>query len=368
MGTETPSPRRTKTRYPGVFRSPSGGYEIMYTDSLGRRRSAAVPGTVKDAQRERAAILERMHQGVKVAPSKITVEELADKYLREATHHLRGRTAEVYEANIRLHIIRLLGRVKVSEMHSGHVAGLVAELRKEGKAAWTIHGVLTVLSGMMKLAVRKGWLSHNPVHRLEKSERPTGFTKPMRVLSSEEIGVLLANSTDHFRPLLMTALFSGLRISELLNLRWKDIDFRGKVIQVRGEVKTHNSLRDVVIPDFLVKELAGLSLLRETEFVFTTLKGKRMDRRQASRGALERTLLRAKVDHCRFHDLRHTFASILVANGEDIVYVANQLGHASPAITLRIYAHLFDAEKRAPAARDRMEEAFKNVAARRNHD
>lgn len=359
--------KRVKTPYPGIyFRDlPTAGrrYEIAYTDSLGKRVFKTVDGDLKDAQRERADILVRLGKGEKIVSSRLTVKDLAEDYLRTQTGHLKPHTLEVYSGHIDTHIVPRLGKVRVSELDAYMVSGLVSALRKAGKSSWTIHGVLSPLSQMMVYAVQRGWAAKNPVKELTPQQRPSGFNRPMRILSQEEIGALLRASTDHFRPFLMTAIFTGLRIGELLSLEWGDVDFDRGLLNVHG-TKTEAADRTVVLPPFLQRELAKLSLEKAGQgLVFTTKDGKPLDRRAASRGSLERCLSRAKVPHCRFHDLRHTFASILIGQGEDVTFVADQMGHSSPAITLRIYAKLFNPEERREAARSRMQQAFEGVVA-----
>jgi integrase len=268
-----------------------------------------------------------------------------------------------YRGSIEKHIRPKLGRVRVSDLDVDRVARFLADMRKEDLAAWTIHGTLTPLSAMLNYAARRGYVGSNPVKQLTKHERPKDFNKPMRILSSEEIAAVLRASTDTYRLLLMTAIFSGLRVGELLRLKWLDIDWNDNLLIVRSS-KTEAGVREVAIPDFLVQELSRASLdLDGGEYVFRTKDGEPMKHRTVARRALEATLKRAKVPHCRFHDLRHTYASILIGQGDDVTYVAAQMGHSTPAITLNVYAKLFDPVRRRKESRAKLQEAFAAVVA-----
>ena len=100
---------------------------------------------------------------------------------------------------------------------------------------------------------------------------------------------------------------------------------------------------------------------QDGDYVFATETGKPAHRRTVVRNGLEASLRRAKIDHLRFHDLRHTFASILIAQGLDVVFVSDQLGHSDPAVTLRVYAKMFDPKDRRQEARERLEAAFGGI-------
>ena len=360
--------QRTSTKHEGVYyRLNAKGerrYQISYVDSTGRRVFKTVEGGLEDARRARAQVLERMHRGERVAPSKLTVAELADEYMDTQTSHLRESTRITYQGSIDAHIKPKLGHLKVSEVREGHIAEFVAGMRGT-HAAWTIHGTLTPLSRMFEFAVkRKGLLSINPVKGLTKQEKPQGFNRPIRVLSTEEIGAVLRHAPEQYRLLLETAIFTGLRVGELMRLRWVDIDWTSDQLTVTTS-KTRAGERDVVLPDFLMQKLSNASLdLDGGEYVFTKANGEPIRERAIARRALARALESAEItDPVRFHDLRHTFASILIGQGEDVTYVADQMGHSTPAITLTVYAKLFDPKRRRAEARTRMQEAFAGVVA-----
>lgn len=121
-----------------------------------------------------------------------------------------------------------IGRLQIQKVTPKTIVRLVAKCRSEkGLAPWTVKGLLTPLNRVFALAVRKRYIADNPIQRLEASELPTGKAKsPPRTLSRPEIGRLLQEATSKYQPILATAVFAGLRLMELLGLRWQDIDFR----------------------------------------------------------------------------------------------------------------------------------------------
>lgn len=177
-------------------------------------------------------------------------------------------------------------------------------------------------------------------------------------------------------PLLATAVFSGLRLSELLGLTWRDVDFAGGFIHVRKQLdrgggrvapKPSQAVRDVVLMPALGRVLRGHRLRSpfsaEGDFVFSSSRGTPLNYRNVERRGLDAAATRASLNgpgrpKLRLHDARHTFASLLIAEGLDVVTVSRQLGYASPDISLRVYANLFDQARHADRTRAAMERSF----------
>ena len=161
-----------------------------------------------------------------------------------------------------------------------------------------------------------------------------------------------------YRTAIACALFSGLRLSELLGLTWGDIDLGDRVLKVRyqlsrqGErvaLKTLAARRDVILMSQLARELEGMRVSAcfsdDRDLVFSATSGQTIGHRNITGRGLAKATTGAGVEGVTFHALRHTFASILIAQGRDPVFVSRQLGHTNAAITLRVYAHLFGAPR-----------------------
>jgi integrase len=179
-----------------------------------------------------------------------------------------------------------------------------------------------------------------------------------------------------YKAVIATAIFTGLRQGELLGLTWADIDFDSGLVHVRCQLdrsgdrtapKTPQAYREVVLMPSLARVLRQQKLASafstSDDPVFATLGGRPMNYRNVTRRGFAAAVEKAKLDRpgeprLRFHDLRHTFASLLIAEGLNIVYVSRQLGHATPSFTLNVYSHLFDRAEHTRRASDALEAGF----------
>lgn len=226
-------------------------------------------------------------------------------------------------------------------------------------------------------AVRHHGLDANPADKLLSHEIPKPERSRQRFLTRAEIGRLLGAAVDPYRPALAIGVLAGLRIGETLGLTWADIDLSAGAIKVRAQLgrdgesrepKTAAGRRDVILMPELGRELRRFRLAsrhaQPEDLVSSTGNGRSIgDRNMAQRG-LGKACRGVGLEGVTFHILRQTFASILIDQGHDPVFVSRQLGHANPAITLRVYAHLFDAARHADAARQRLEEEYRGVLLR----
>ena len=352
-------------------------YEVSYLDSDGRRRWQTIPGhdNLDEAERELVRIKVRLADGERVDGSGLRFDELADQWLSQL--RLSERTRERYEANLRTHLRPRFGTRKARLITTDDVAKLVADMEASGRAGWTTQNVLTTLSSLCSWASRHGFVAANPVAALEARERPRTSRRPQRAFQPEEIKALLAAAKPPYRVLLATAIFSGLRLMELLALRWRDIDFDGGEIHVRAQLsrtgelrplKSDAGLRDVVLMPELAQVLqehrSGSRYPEPHDYAFTGVDGRPLNWRSVETTGFNATLKRANVAMDErekkpvLHDCRHTFASLLIAQGLDIVFISRQLGHANPATTLRIYTHLLDQAKHAARMRTELSAEF----------
>jgi len=186
----------------------------------------------------------------------------------------------------------------------------------------------------------------------------------------------LGRLVDHagtYRVLFQFLPYSGLRIGEALGLRWCDVDFDAGLLRVRQQLsrrrtpkrlKTPAAEREVVLAPALVKVLREHWLASPQkapeDLVFTDELGCGLDYRDVGEGfrAAVKAAGLTGPGRLTLHSLRHTFTSLLIAKGLDVVFVSRQLGHASPATTLRVYAHLFEQVRHAATARAALEESY----------
>jgi len=160
-----------------------------------------------------------MRRGERVAPTRATIAEVADIWLAAQTQ-LRPRTRASYESLLRVHVIPRIGRLRIAEITEDDVAFVIAEMQKGGSEAWTVRTALTPLGRVLSYAARRGLIESNPMRRLERGERPSPVRREMRILQREEIHALVDAADPRYRPLLATAVFTGMRLGELLGLAW----------------------------------------------------------------------------------------------------------------------------------------------------
>ena len=205
----------------------------------------------------------------------------------------------------------------------------------------------------------------NPVGRLESGEKPHRKPKPVAILEGADLTRLLEQS-GVYRPLFEFLAYTGLRISEALGLRWGDVDFDAGLLRVRRQlardrrpkqVKTHAGNRDVVLSAPVARILHDrLQITRHQGpegLVFCDLDGRGLDQGNV-RAGFRRAVTAAGISgrgRLSPHSLRHTFASLLIANGLNVMFVSRQLGHAKPTTTLAVYAHLYAQADHANTAR-----------------
>ena len=198
----------------------------------------------------------------------------------------------------------------------------------------TLNREFTFLKTMFNLAVEWGWLPENPA-RLMKTLK--GEKARMRFLTGDEIHRLIDCAAPDLKPVIITAVSTGMRRGEIFNLKWKDVDFEHGFIKVE---KTKNQeRRDIPIDTYLSATLKGLRESRKKgEFVFLQKKGNSLTNTFIKRN-FKVAKEKAGIDDFRFHDLRHTAASLFASGGSDIMSLKNLLGHKTLAMTQR-YAHL----------------------------
>ena len=222
---------------------------------------------------------------------------------------------------------------------------------------------------MLSQAVEADKVPANPALRmgrhLRRGDEPKTVIQP---LTRDEAAHLVATARDHFlrwHPWALCALRTGLRLGELLAIQWGDIDWQGRFVQrnlVRGVLtspKSHQRRRVDMSGQLFETLLAWRRLQRKRwikkgkpmpPWVFASLEGTALEERNV-RHVFTRILQKAELRQIRIHDLRHTFASLLLQQGESIVYVKEQLGHASIQITVDTYGHLIPGANRAAVDR-----------------
>ena len=204
-------------------------------------------------------------------------------------------------------------------------------MRLEKVSPATVNRELECLKHMFTKAIDWGYAKTNPVKGIKFLKEPPGR---LRYLKSEEVVALLNACANHTRPIVVTALHTGMRKGEILNLKWVDVDLRNRKITVINS--KNNESRVIPINQTLHKELSNLFRNTNGEYVFPNREGLPFGHIQRS---FSSALKRAKIEDFRFHDLRHTFGSYMVMQGVDLRTVQQVMGHKDIKMTMR-YSHL----------------------------
>jgi integrase len=378
--------RRTKVEgHPGVYyrfgRDGKRQYEITFRDEHGKQRWQRIDGNLDTADDALRDIKTKLRGGVPVRPTEKTLQEVWDEWATIYLPKRKQSTATRYQRDMKNLVLPYLGERKIQRIDADELAKWIAALRSD-KKGWTILGAMTPLRLTLKYGVKKRLISANPFDFLEREDRPSSDDQvEHRILTRDELVCLFGVLGDRWKLPTKTLAMTGLRISELRALQWRDLDLEAGAINVRYQLdrddervklKTKGSKRVVHIPSALVHLLRTHRLATPfsaaEDFVFATPKGIPIRYDGYFKG-WKAALKRAKLDDLEegqaltFHSLRHRFGSVLIQQGRNIVFVSRQLGHASPKITLDIYAHEFGAAENAEAMRDAMQEDYGDALA-----
>jgi integrase len=203
--------------------------------------------------------------------------------------------------------------------------------RLETVSPASVNRELACLKHMYTKAIEWGHLKENPAKSVRLLKEAPGR---LRYLNPDEAEKLIQACSDHLRPIVVTALNTGMRKSEILNLRWRDIDLKNRKLKV--ENAKNNESRIIPINQTLFQELSVLSKNAGGEYLFPGRNGFPL---KEIKKAFHAALRQAKIEDFHFHDLRHTFGSQLVMQGVDIRTVQQVLGHKEIRMTMR-YSHL----------------------------
>jgi integrase len=278
---------------------------------------------------------------------KATLKEYADWWLENhAKHTVASSTYQEYSSVLKKHVYPLFGDKPFSKVSRAMIRQLISVKRGEGLSPATIRNILAPVRGMYNQAADDGEPIANPASRIGKHNK-SGIKKGISPLSREETSQMLQKALialPKLYPLFLCAVRTGLRQGELIALKGKDVDFEKRLIRVeramsRGIIKTPKSGKSRMVD--MSKQLSGVlrELEREPEdLLFPSSTGTHLDRHNL--GNIWRDFLKtAELRQIRFHDLRHTFATLHLQAGVSPVYVKEQMGHSSIKVTVDIYGH-----------------------------
>lgn len=341
----------------------------------GKRRRKVIYGTTRKEVAEKLRGLQHdQARGVPLVVERQTVEEFLNRWLETIVRpHRRPKTAASYDEVVQRYLIPRLGRYQLSRLSPEHVQAAVNNLQARGRrnggplGARTVEYAQSVLQRALNQALRWGLITRNVAILVET---PRVERKEMAVLSHEQGQRLLTVVAGHrYEALYHVALLLGLRKGEILGLRWQDIDFAAhtlRVVQsiqrVGGKVviaqpKTSSSVRVLPMPNKVERVLA-MHAERQAEergqredwedygLVFPSERGTPLEARSLVRH-FKAALEQADLPEIRFHDLRHSCATMLIAQGVHPRIVMEILGHSQIGLTMNTYGHVLPETRRA---------------------
>ena len=334
----------------------SGRYQVRWRDPSGRQRKQSFNRRA-DAVRFRRQIEGDIERGLYLDPS--ISRELFSTWASSwfATRgHLKPKTVESYEILLRVHIVPEFGDMPINVIDSSAVEGWVSRLIQGGLSPSRIRQAHSLLSQIMKSAVRSGRLARNPA---DGTSLPSMPASDRMFIDSDEIQCLVSHVPARHKTLIYIFAYGGLRWAEAVGLQRRSCDFlrhrllindtlsesRGKFYRVPTK---SGRKRECVLPQFVEEALAThLDQYvgpEPEELVFTTEAGAPLRSSNFNRRVWQPALKEAHLVGLRIHDLRHTAAALLISEGAHARAVQAQLGHSTISTTMDIYGHLFPSD------------------------
>ncbi len=355
--------KRTRTRADGTEKVT---WLVDYVDSAGARRFESFYKK-KDADARLTDIRTELKLGIHTAnTASVTLAEAAKLWLNAPRSKPWERaTKRNYQGYVEHHILPLIGRYKLSKLTVPVIAGFRDRLLEQGTSVAITRKVLIALKGILKRATESGLVAHNnatdvTVEQSSRTHDKVEIGKDIPTIA--EINTILANANDRWRPFFVTAVFTGLRSSELRGLRWCDVEVDKKVIHIRqradrwgtiGDPKSQAGNRDVPLPPMALNALREWKLRcpkSELGLVFPTTVGTVMLHSNICNlyfYPLQRRLgIVDDTGHHKYglHALRHFYASWLIDQEFPPKKIQSWMGHASITMTFDCYGHLMETD------------------------
>lgn len=345
---------------------------ISEQTALGRKRKWLYGKTRREVQDKLTVALRTRQLGLPQSDDRRTVGAYLNEWLTTTEATIRPRTFVRYSEYVRIHAIPVVGHVVLSHLGPQHLQQLYANRLAAGLSTSSVAHLHSVIHTALRQAEAWGVVPRN-VARLVKPPRVR--RREMRTLSPEEARLLLqAASSDRYEALFAIALSTGMRLGELLGLRWRDVQLDAAALHVTAtlqstrqghqfaEPKTSQSRRQVALTQTAIAALRRhratqiAERLRlghswhDLDLVFTSENGGPVDDSNLRTRHFYPLLERAGLPRLRLHDLRHTAATLMLGRGVHPKIASEMLGHSQIAVTLDLYSHVTPTMQREAAA------------------
>ncbi len=333
----------------------TGKRQVRWRDpSTGRERTKTFTRAT-DARAFKSQVENEINRGTYIdrTRGKTPFEEIADNWI-ESKVNLRLSTWTRDESYLRNHVVSAFGEMAIATVTKTDVQSWVRDLQAKGLAPATIRQCYRILNSVMEDAVDHKYIVESPCRKISL---PRADRQEHLYLEPTQVERLAAAIDPLFEALIYSAVYLGCRWGELVGLKRQKLNLLRRQVIIVGsleevgsaspryveETKTKSSRRTLTIPPFLGEILAEhLGRVPESDFVFVGRDGALLRRNNFRRRHWKPAVLAAELpEHLRFHDLRHTCASILIAQGAHPKEIQARLGHASIMTTMDQYGHLF---------------------------
>lgn len=336
-------------------------YTVVGADGSIRRPVIYAKTRAEAARKLRAALAERDSRGPAPAPARETVAEYLTAWHEGRAPQIRTRTWAREGEHIRLHLVPTLGRSSLQRLRPEDVQRAYAQLLARGLAPATVRRAHNVLHAALAQAVRWRRLHENVAALVDAPRIPHHEMTALAPAQAREL--LEAVHGDRYEALIITALTTGMRQGELLALRWEDVDLDAGWLRVVGslgrtnagmlvqEPKTARSRRRVELTVLgvdalrahkrrqLEERLVNAHVWQDRGLVFSNTQGGYLSTSKVT-ARFHRLLEAASLPRIRFHDLRHTAATLMLARGVHPKVAGDMLGHSTIAVTMDLYSHV----------------------------
>jgi len=327
-------------------------------DNDGKRRRRTLFGATKQQVQEKLGKLSREVTHLSdIEPQRIKVGEYLDRWLKDgAKPRVRTTTFANYERAVKLHIKPYLGGLQLVRLSGLNIHGLYSTLEQAGKSPETIRLTHAVLHRALRQAVKWRLI---PFNMCADVDRPKVEKKSLSPYTAEQAKALLAAAQgDRYEAVYVLAVTAGMRLGELFGLQWSDVNLTGKAIMVQHalvelsgkltltEPKTARGRRRIELPDMAIEALKRHQARMREEglagvgYVFCNREGRPLRRSHFHFQQFKPLLERANLPDIRFHDLRHTSATLLLSQGVHPKVVQERLGHSQISVTMDTYSHV----------------------------
>jgi len=334
------------------------------------RRKAKLIGDKRAAEDTASAIREKLKKGeFRIEDKRLPLfKDYAQKWLEGyVKNSCKYSTWKSYKEIVKNHLEPIFGNKTLDEISRADIKDFIHQKLNEGLSVNTVRNVKNALSGILTYAFEDELISGNPASKTGKLIKAKDKREDVNPYTPEEVNLYLETNRKHYPehyPFFLCGFRTGMRLGELQGLQWPDFDFNSRFIEVRrsyvrGRITTPKSgkTRRVDMTPHLAETLKELKLKRKkealrkgrevSEWVFCNEEGNILSSANLRKRVFFRCQEKVGLRRIRFHDMRHTYATIRISKGDSIEDVSKQLGHSSPKTTWDTYYHWIPGKKKS---------------------